>query len=436
MPGSRVTPLEADYPFEIIAHWVPVVPFREYPHAIIDEQQGLGLSVKQYVPRHSRPSGASGEPLTIVAAGGLGFIKELYEPLFAALLSRADQAGVAIRAIWIADMFNVGQSAVANRANLGCDPSWLDHSRDLWSLIHHFRADMPKPLVGLGHSMGCTQLVALSAWHPTLFHSLAFIEPGLDVQYGRGITVPWSISTLKQGDCWASRAEAETGAVRLAGAQRWDPRVRTRLTHYGIYEIPPAQAQGAPWALTNPKDQIAALASRLNKDRIGLGPGGLETVTLEQRQTIPDSDPDGNVNGQFYRHELKTTWDMLPKVRPWVLYINGGKSPFFGHPGTREQRLHLTGTGPGGNGGVRLGAVTQRLLEDGEHTMVFDKNMATVAEYVAVWLADESARWMRGPKTARETWQARPMDEKQTVGPDYMAALASQIKDWKRPSKM
>lgn len=38
--------------------------------------------------------------------------------------------------------------------------SWLDHSRDLLHIINHFRDDMPRPIVGIGHSFGAAQLYA------------------------------------------------------------------------------------------------------------------------------------------------------------------------------------------------------------------------------------------------------------------------------------
>jgi alpha-beta hydrolase superfamily lysophospholipase len=36
--------------------------------------------------------------------------------------------------------------------------SWFDHSRDLLHLINLKRDEMPRPLVGIGHSMGGAQL--------------------------------------------------------------------------------------------------------------------------------------------------------------------------------------------------------------------------------------------------------------------------------------
>lgn len=35
---------------------------------------------------------------------------------------------------------------------------WFDHSRDLLNMVNHFRDSMSRPIIGIGHSMGCTQL--------------------------------------------------------------------------------------------------------------------------------------------------------------------------------------------------------------------------------------------------------------------------------------
>ena len=32
--------------------------------------------------------------------------------------------------------------------------SWSDHARDMLHMINHFRSEMPRPLIGIGHSMG------------------------------------------------------------------------------------------------------------------------------------------------------------------------------------------------------------------------------------------------------------------------------------------
>lgn len=47
--------------------------------------------------------------------------QELYEPLWDELHKRAAKSGIRIRSIWIADMWNQGQSGVLNEKILGND---------------------------------------------------------------------------------------------------------------------------------------------------------------------------------------------------------------------------------------------------------------------------------------------------------------------------
>jgi hypothetical protein len=83
--------------------------------------------------------------------------QETYEPLFNDLLDAEN--GFKIRSIWIADVANQGASYALNEADLGDDPNWLDHSRDLLLMVDTFRDRMKAPFVGLGHSFGGFQML-------------------------------------------------------------------------------------------------------------------------------------------------------------------------------------------------------------------------------------------------------------------------------------
>ena len=48
-------------------------------------------------------------------------LQEVYEPLWHDLYERTKQKGIGIRSIWIADMWNSGQSGIANETILGDD---------------------------------------------------------------------------------------------------------------------------------------------------------------------------------------------------------------------------------------------------------------------------------------------------------------------------
>jgi hypothetical protein len=145
--------------FRVIDHRFPCQYVREYPRATSTCQEDvLYLAVKQYVPL-SNPKPKPGD-VTIIAASANGFPKELYEPLWDDLLARItnNPYGWQTRSIWIADVAQQGESGLINGPVLGNDPNWHDHARDLLHMINLQRDEMPRPIVGIGHSMGGNQM--------------------------------------------------------------------------------------------------------------------------------------------------------------------------------------------------------------------------------------------------------------------------------------
>ena len=143
--------------FKIVEHIVPCQHIRDYPQATACEQEDvMHMAVKQYVPLDN-PNPRLGD-VTLISTQACGFPKELYEPLWDELLTCTKRRKFRIRSIWIADLAQQGQSGVLNEELLGNEPSWNDHSRDLLHLINLKRDQMPRPIVGIGHSMGGCQL--------------------------------------------------------------------------------------------------------------------------------------------------------------------------------------------------------------------------------------------------------------------------------------
>ncbi len=143
--------------FRVVEHQIPTQHIREYTQATANTQEDqLFLHVKQYVP-DSNPRPRPGD-VTIIGAHANAFPKELYEPLWEDLLAQSERQGWRIRSIWMTDVAHQGQSSVLNEQLLGNEPSWNDHVRDLLLLTNLKRNEMPRPLVGIGHSMGGNQV--------------------------------------------------------------------------------------------------------------------------------------------------------------------------------------------------------------------------------------------------------------------------------------
>lgn len=107
-------------PYRVVQHTVDGHHSREYITATANgDTDRPRLAVKQYIPRDN-PNPQPGD-VTIIAAHANGFPKELYEPLWDDLHARLARGGVRIRSVWIADMWNQGQSGVLNEKILAND---------------------------------------------------------------------------------------------------------------------------------------------------------------------------------------------------------------------------------------------------------------------------------------------------------------------------
>ncbi|KAF2496028.1 hypothetical protein BU16DRAFT_617537 [Lophium mytilinum] len=421
--------------FRIDEHILPGQHIRGYARATVHEQEEvLHIAIKQYTPLdnpHPKPG-----DITIIGAHANGFPKELYEPLWDDFLRRSKQYGFSIRGIWIADVAQQNASGVLNEGKLGDDPSWFDHPRDLLGMINHFRAQMPRPIIGLGHSMGGNNLVNLSLIHPRLFETLILVDPVIQhVSSKKGNYAPAQASSRRR-DFWPSRAAAETSFKKSKFYQTWDPRVLDRFIEHGLRELPtqlyptststptipypatstteptltPTPPQPRPVTLTTTKHQEVFTFLRPNY-----------SPSTSDRRTHPDLDPSDDPQTPFYRPEPIMTFHQLPHLRPSVLYIFGSLSD-LSTPEFRANKLSVTGTGIGGSGGVKEGRVKEVVFEKTGHLIPMEKPGET-AESVAQWVAAEMDRWRAAEKLAEQDWEGRKGVERVQLNATYLEKL-------------
>ncbi|KAJ5682144.1 uncharacterized protein N7477_002084 [Penicillium maclennaniae] len=382
------------FPFTVTEHVFDGQHIREYPNATVKQESPVKLVVKKYTPIDN-PTPRPGD-VTIIGAHGCGFPKEVYEPLWEELLARSRQDSYRIRSIWIADVANLGASGVENEKNLGNDQaSWFDHSRDLLYMINKFRDEMPRPIVGVGHSMGAGQLVLLSLLHPRLFTSLSLIEPVLapDILTGQGPIL--TIVTLKRPDTWKSRAEAIEAAQKMY--KRWDNRVLERWILYAYRDLPTissvsqADQVDRPVTLTSSKYQEVLQYLRPNPHgHQPVGQEGLHGGPPHDPLLYPDIIGPSHATSPFYRYDAILAWRLLKHVRPPIYYLLGKSSP-FSRPEAREKVLNRTGTGIGGSGGVKASRVKQEVIK-GTHQLPLEK-VAETAASVGPWIGQSIQTW-------------------------------------------
>ncbi|KAF2210274.1 hypothetical protein CERZMDRAFT_45816 [Cercospora zeae-maydis SCOH1-5] len=393
--------------FEIVEHKIPCQHIREYPRALSGPQEGvLHLTVKQYIPKDNTDPQPG--DVTIIGAHANAFPKELYEPLWDDIHANSKQHGFRIRSIWVADVANQGYSGVHNEKLLGNDPNWNDHARDLLHMINVKRDLMPRPLIGIGHSMGATHIVNLSYIHPRLLTTVILIDPALRSTNSLPGPNPARSSTFRR-DVWPSRQEAANAFRASKFYQAWDTRVLDRWVQHGLRDMPTLlHQQGAPnVTLTTPVSQEVFTFLRPNYE--GYGWQGVPI----NRDTHADLNPSIPHTFPFYRPELPQAFLRLPELRPSVLYIFGGASE-LSTTEVIESLMASTGIGTGGSGGVAAGRVQQIVLQDVGHLIPMEDVLRT-ADHSSEWLASQLALWRKHEAEFERLWNAKSLTSKQTV---------------------
>ncbi|KAL2808068.1 putative toxin biosynthesis protein [Aspergillus granulosus] len=366
-------------PFKIIEHVLPGQHIREYPLSINGRQETpLQFAIKQYIPL-DQPSPISDNAVTIIGVPGNGSPKEILEPLWEDLYCQLKKQSVPLRGIWVADVSNQGASGVLNENVLGDQTNWFDHSRDLLHMINHFRDEIPRPIIGVAHSMGCAQLVNLSIIHPRLLSTLVLFEPVIpDARFGYN---PAIISSQRR-DIWPSREKAAESLTR--SLRTWNPRVRERYIRHGLRSVPtrlynPATDEQVPEGavtLTTTKHQETWSASIANLEA--------ESAGLD-RLLLPDWDAENDRPYLVSRPEMWSTARNLPFLRPSVFWVFGGNC-YLSSPAAQDFKMRVTGTGIGGSGGVAKGMVEKAVLPEGSHNVVLEE---------VEWSAGVAGDWIR-----------------------------------------
>lgn len=295
-------------------------------------------------------------------------------------------------------------------------------------MINHFRAQIRRPIIGIGHSMGCIQLLNLSTIHPRLFTSLIMIDPVMlsipepskaDHERISRYYIPARMS-IKRRDVWPSRQEAHRAFASSAFYKAWDPRVLALWERFGLRALPTAHYKtGTGVTLTTTKHQEVASFVRLID----------ETTLSGNRDVHPVYDKSSS---SLYRYEPGDMFRRLPDVRPGVLYIYG-KHSSVNPPREAAEKVHATGTRTGGSGGVEAGRV-QGVVVDAGHLVPMEKVEDTASE-AARWICIEMDLYCAEERALREHWfDTVDASERSRVSPELEAALGREGGDGNKGS--
>lgn len=281
-------------------------------------------------------------------------------------------------------------------------------------MINHFRAEMPLPLMGVGHSFGGNMVTNLALIHPRLLSSLVLIDPVMS-----GLPAPMIPPTVAQlsafrNDLWSSRAVAEEKFRTSRGFAAWDARVMDRWCQFGIRPTPTALYPKEPAGsvtLTTTKHQECFSFLRGTWEALSA-----DGTTVINKKDVIDLGSEHLTRYPFYRPEDASTFKRLPELRPSVLYIFGETSN-LSPPEARKAKMDVTGTGTGGSGGAKYGRVKE-VLAKGQGHLVPMEAVALCADAAAKWLGSEKAIWQEEMDRYKE-WTKLSLEEKTTLSAEW-----------------
>lgn len=261
-------------------------------------------------------------------------------------------------------------------------------------MINHFRERMPRPIMGIGHSLGTVQLVQLSLMHPRLFHSLTLIEPVIarSAPPGRNPAFP----TSHRRDWWRSRSAAEAHFLKIPLFKAWEPRVLKKYVLHGLRETPtaiyPELSAGDATKSSEATFGGVTLTTTKHQESWGFArsyfaPQATDPNDRAERLISPDVDPNHEPTYAFHRAEIVSALRGLPQLRPCIMWMFGAQSAVNPIP-LQDEKMELSGTGVGGSGGVRAGRVKKFVIEESGHLAPFEK-VQECANKIARWLEDQ-----------------------------------------------
>lgn len=296
-------------------------------------------------------------------------------------------------------------------------------------MVNTFRADMPRPLVGVGHSFGGNLLAYLSLLHPRLLTTLVLMDPVFNSGFNNG---PLSLSSIRR-DRWPSRESAVASFRRSPFYAGWDERVLAAWVQFGLQDVP-----GSP-------PEVTLSTSKHQESFTFMRPllQGVDTTTgrrVFRRDRLPDVTDDyllqvkqdannSSIPRQLYRPEVPNTNARLAHLRPGVCFVFGGLSA-LSTPKNRAEKMEFTGRAVGGSGGVPAGRVREVVLPKTGHLVAMEEPQEC-ARATADWIAQELDFW-REEEAELASWWQKPVAKKQVMDEEWRSFIGPT----KRPVKL
>lgn len=224
----------------------------------------------------------------------------------------------------------------------------------------------------------------LALWHPRLLSSLVLIDPILQIP---NPSISLAGLSTKRRDIWPSRDGAAAKFKQSKFFQAWDPRVLDLWIEHGLRQVP---TELYPAEKESPSDERVTLTTSKHQELFSFV---RPTYLTKEWEHSNDQDPEQNLdcpNYSFHRPEPPRIFRQLPELQPSLLYIFGKQSD-FSTPPQRQEKMQITGTGVGGNGGSASGRVQEAVLDCG-HLVPMEK-VSECADAITSFLDKDMGRW-------------------------------------------
>jgi hypothetical protein len=272
--------------------------------------------------------------------------------------------------------------------------------------------------------------------HPRIFHSLALIEPIIQRSPPSGPNA--AFLTSYRPDLWPSRSEAEASFRSSPFFMTWESRVLDRYLQYALRDTPTVLYPASTLAgSTKPTPSAVTLTTTKHQEawsyvRSNFAPQSADPIDPTERLLSPDLDLTDSGTYLFHRAESIHALQALPHMRPRLLWVFGARS-HINTPDFRDEKMAVSGTGIGGNGGTKAGMVEKAVVEGAAHMVPFEK-VRECAILLAHWLEKQIETFRAEEAFHREHENGKSEREMLAMSKEWLKGVRQKA-DARRPVK-
>lgn len=274
-------------------------------------------------------------------------------------------------------------------------------------MVNHFRQTIVHPIVGVGHSIGASQLASLALMHPSLFTSIVLIDPIIGSQGADCGVERLALGAIKRQREWKTRSEAEAFFSRVWG--NWDARIKERWNASALI----------PCDRTNPNGKTELSWGRLQELTTYIDLSELRASA--NRETELKSKGKGTAQWTPYVTQL---WDMISLIGVHVFYVCGEKSEQHNEKMRKHWHENTATNKRFWMRGFRR-KVDLLILEKLGHLAPFE-NPTRCADSISAWIARDMKDWWTAWEDNKQ-WQLMSKEHKDKAINEWMTGLKSRM---------